>query len=128
MIHDTSELVKNKLNLERFETTDPVNSTLKPTTDDYSSGIITRFFISYVNYNKVVEVNKNEFFRVEGPLYKKRSFQWLIVGPERNVYDMNILKFVGVYEYNQKRINDNKTYLRGLEYLLTNPLQFWRGY
>jgi hypothetical protein len=127
-INDTTTEIRNMLDLESFNYISP--STTKPelTSDDYDDEFITRYFFSNINYNNTKETDVNSFNSLDVSFFKKKSIKWKLTGSNRNVYENNILKFEGVYESNLKKINELEQTFGDIKSILTNPLEFWRGY
>lgn len=127
-INDTTTEIRNMLDLESFNYISP--STTKPelTSEDYDDEFITRYFFSNINYNNTKETDVNSFNSLDVSFFKKKSIKWKLTGSNRNVYENNILKFEGVYESNLKKINELEQTFGDIKSILTNPLEFWRGY
>jgi len=125
---DTSNQLKSKLGLGEFNIKSPTTFCLTPSQNDYKNGYIKRYFVGNVNYINIQEVNLKQYDNINSFFYKRVKINWKLTGERNNVYENNILKSVGVYEYNTISINDAKKVIVGLERLISDPLQFWRGF
>ena len=128
MIQDTPDSVKNKLGLGDYNYNAP--STYSPTISkqDYDVGYISRYFVGKRNFFDVIETDAKGYKLADSNFYTKVSIDWKISGFEYNVYQGKTLQTTGVVDYNIKRIKQASQYIKGIETILNNPRQFWRGY
>lgn len=128
MIKDTPNFIKNKLSLGSYYYNLP--STFTPTInkDDLERGYIKRYFIGKRNFFDFIETNAKGFNEAETVFYTKVSIDWKITGPEYNIYKDKTLEITGVVNYNILRIKQAAAIIKGIETVLNNPRQFWRGY
>ena len=128
MIIDTPDEIKQRLSLGGFNTSTP--STYIPTiTDkDYENGYIKRYFLSNRNYFNAIETDAKSYNVADINFYRKVSIEWKITGPQFSVYNGNILQTTGVVDFNTRRIKQAGNIIKGIETILNNPKQFWRGY
>ena len=129
MIQDTPIDLKNKLTLGSFDFYNQP-STYVPfiTHDDYDKGYITRYFVGKRNYFDVIETNAKGYKETDTNFYVKISIDWKITGPEYNIYNGKTLQTTGVVNYNVLRIKEADLKIKGMNLILDNPKQFWRGY
>jgi hypothetical protein len=99
-----------------------------PTTDDYTNGYITRYFLKKANENVILEISVLSYQNVNQNLYKPVQLKWKISGPKNNIYKGNILDKAGVMEQNRFEI-DRVTKEEGVDLsgTLANLLEYWRG-
>jgi hypothetical protein len=128
MILDTSNETKQKLGLGNFNFNPPSTYIPTITDNDYQLGYVRRYFTSNRNYFNVVETDARSYRTVDNNYYSKVSIEWKITGPEFNVYNGKILQTTGVVDYNMLRIKESTLVIKGIETVLNNPRQFWRGY
>jgi hypothetical protein len=128
MIIDTPNELKRKLGLGSFTFNSP--STYIPTiTDkDYENGYIKRYFVSNRNYLNVIETDAKSYRTADVNYFKKVSIDWKITGVEFNEYVGKMLQTTGVVDFNKLRIKQAASIIKGIETVLNNPKQFWRGY
>ena len=98
-----------------------------PSSDDYKTGYIYRYFVQKINDLTITEVNKNNYNEISDRYYNKIFIQWIISGPKNDEYKNKILDKKGVKEQNTKTLNDNNSKMKGLKNYINNPLEFWGG-
>jgi hypothetical protein len=128
MILDTPNELKQKLGLGNFNFSPPSTYILTVTDNDYQNGYIKRYFASNRNYFNVIETDAKSYHTIDVNYYRKISIDWKITGPEFNLYNGKILQTTGVVNYNVLRIKEANSVIKGIETVLNNPRQFWRGY
>lgn len=128
MIQDTPDSIKSKLGLGSYNYNIPTTYTPKITPQDYDLGYIKRYFVGKRNFFDIIETDAKGYKLADNNFYTKSSIDWKISGPEYNVYQGKMLQTTGVVNYNTKRIKEASFYIKGIETVLNNPRQFWRGY
>ena len=120
-----SDLVKNKTfySLEIPKTIVPV-----PTSNDYESSFIERYFIQKANdiHGFVYEIDINEFTRIKSnPYWLSVVISWRISGPLDSVYN-NDGMFIdkGVINSNKATLATASAKLKNIGLYLPNVLQF----
>lgn len=100
-----------------------------PTSQDYDSGYITRYFAKKINENSVIEIKNTTASQNTSPLYKITSIKWKISGQKNNVFSNNIMNNAGVMEQNKSEIDrvmrEDEV---DLSRTLNNLLEYWRGH
>jgi hypothetical protein len=120
-----SDLVKNKTfySLEIPKTIVPV-----PTSNDYESSFIERYFIQKANdiHGFVYEIDINEFTSIKSnPYWLSIIISWRISGPLNEVYNDNgILIDKGVINSNKATLATASAKLKNIGLYLPNVLQF----
>jgi hypothetical protein len=120
-----SDLVKNKTfySLEIPKTIVPV-----PTSNDYESSFIERYFIQKANdvNGFVYEIDINEFTHIKSnPYWLSTIISWRISGPLNEVYNDNgILIDKGVINSNKATLATASAKLKNIGLYLPNVLQF----
>ena len=104
----------------------PVYSKTIPTTDDYTRGYVTRYFVKKVNDNSIYEVSGDSYNTVINGLYSKISLVWRIKGSKINVYQNKIKIYGGVIEDNQSSIKNAEKSMSGISGILKDPLEFYK--
>lgn len=128
IIPDTPISTKNKLGLGFYNYNPPSTYTPSITDEDYNLGYIIRYFVGKRNYFDVIETNAKGYNLADTTFYNKISIDWKITGPEYNVYIGKTLQTTGVVNYNVLRIREADSKIKGMNLILNNPKQFWRGY
>lgn len=120
-----SDLVKNKTfySLEIPKTIVPV-----PTSNDYDSSFIERYFIQKANdiHGFVYEIDINEFTRIKSnPYWLYVVISWRISGPLDSVYNNDgMLIDKGVINSNKATLATASAKLKNIGLYLPNLLQF----
>jgi hypothetical protein len=120
-----SDLVKNKTfySLEIPKTIVPV-----PTSNDYESSFIERYFIQKANdiHGFVYEIDMNEFTRIKSnPYWLYVVISWRISGPLDSVYNNDgMLIDKGVINSNKATLATASAKLKNIGLYLPNLLQF----
>jgi hypothetical protein len=120
-----SDLVKNKTfySLEIPKTIVPI-----PTSNDYESSFIERYFIQKANdiHGFVYEIDINEFTRIKSnPYWLSVVISWRISGPLDSVYNNNgMLIDKGVINSNKATLATASAKLKNIGLYLPNVLQF----
>ena len=93
----------------------PLNYKVELKDDDYSTGLIQRYFIQKGNdiNAKVFEISEEDYNK-KLTLYNKTSFKWVITGIKEDVRRQNTIT-INYTELNFKGINK-----------ILFPLQYWR--
>jgi hypothetical protein len=103
-----------------------------PTQKDYDNGYVMRFFLRPVNRkDEIHEVAETVYTKIQAlKYYKKLSLKWRISGSETSIVDpiSGAKLYYSVSESNNLAIDDAIAQLPGIEKILIDPLQFWRGY
>ena len=125
MIPDTIGKYKNVVLIGDYY----VPTTHVPVIDErvYESGYVDRYFVSKRNQLNIIETSVRDYNATDASVYVKLHVLWKISGPKYNVYDGKILQTTGVVNYNTKRI-DEITQTFKVNHVITNPVQFWRGF
>lgn len=101
-----------------------------PTDDDYSNGIIDRYFTQKVNDTNgfVYEINLNTYNELKlNPYWAIENIKWRLSGPLDSVYDENG-KIIdkGVRNSNIASIAEGQKNIKNLNLYLINNLQFYK--
>ena len=93
----------------------PLNYKVELKDDDYSTGLIQRYFIQKGNdiNAKVFEISEEDYNK-KLTLYNKTSFKWVITGIKEDVRRQNTIT-----------IRNAERNYKGINKILT-PLQYWR--
>lgn len=127
-MENTSNKIKSKLRLGNFNVKSPVSFALNLNDEDYNRGYIKRYFVGNKNFINITEVNFKSYNNINLSFYNRVIVDWKISGDKNNVYENKILKYIGVYEINTIAIKNSKQIVLGIETVLTDPLQYWRGF
>lgn len=100
-----------------------------PNRDNIAQGYITRYFISKVNDNTVVEVNDEQFQKwkqgqVDRVLYAATTLDWAISGPLQDVIT-NGITIPGVITRNRKAIATATKQIPSIQTYLSNLTEFY---
>lgn len=128
MIQDTPDVLKNKLGLGSYDYNVPSTFVPKISKQDYDASYITRYFVGKRNFFDVIETDAKGYKLADSNFYTKVVIDWKISGPEFSLYQGKTLQTTGVVEYNNRRIKQASLIIKGIETVLNNPRQFWRGY
>lgn len=128
MILDTPTVLKSKLGLGKYENFYPNTFIVSPKKEDYNRGYITRYFVSNINYDSIIETDAKSYNFAENTFYRKVKMDWKITGPEYSIYRGKMLEITGVIPHNVIRIENAKKVMPNVETVVNNPKQFWRGY
>lgn len=128
MISDTDEKLLNQLGLGQFNLNLPSTHFPTPDQKDYDSGFVTRYFVGKRNEFKITETSARDFGKINDNFFLKTTIEWRISGDRNNTYNGKMLITPGVEEYNKKEISKANKILPGINKILTNYLQFWRGF
>lgn len=92
-----------------------------PTNVDYNNGYMYRYFaknINNLNIVDIVQIDKDQFYNLNDPLYYKFKIKWIISGNSKSdVIQKNTLQIENI-------IKENK-YASDLIYLLVDKSQFY---
>ena len=121
------DLIKNKqiYSLDIPRTIVPI-----PTDDNYSNGIIERYFTQKVNDTNgfVYEINLDTYNELKlNPYWTIQNIKWRLSGPLDSVYDSSG-KIIdkGVRNSNTASIADGQKVIKNLNLYLINILQFYK--
>jgi hypothetical protein len=121
------DLIKNKqiYSLDIPRTIVPI-----PTDDNYSNGIIERYFTQKVNDTNgfVYEINLDTYNELKlNPYWIIQNIKWRLSGPLDSVYDSSG-KIIdkGVRNSNTASIADGQKVIKNLNLYLINILQFYK--
>ena len=121
------DLIKNKqiYSLDIPRTIVPI-----PTDDNYSNGIIERYFTQKVNDTNgfVYEINLDTYNELKlNPYWIIQNIKWRLSGPLDSVYDSSG-KIIdkGVRNSNTASIADGQKIIKNLNLYLINILQFYK--
>jgi len=107
----------------------PVSYKPVPTEEEYTEGEIYRFFAIRRNSGEVTEVRDKNLLKLDiSPLYDTVRILWYISGPSRNIMNGRTIQTQGVFEKNQKSIDENSKIYPELRDFLNNPLELYRGF
>ena len=107
----------------------PIPTRPTPTALDYANGYITRAFAKKVNEDIVVEISNQQISGLNADLYAAVKITWTITGPKYDKYNGKVIDQSGVIKQNQFEISRvMKEAGINLGKILSNPLEFWRGY
>jgi hypothetical protein len=106
----------------------PVAVKPRPRPEDYKTGIFVRAFAKRINGSKIIEISIEQAERLNADLYRVVVAKWTISGVKENRYINGALEY-GVSNNNQFEIERiRKEQDIDLSTVLTNPLEYWRGY
>ncbi len=108
-------------------TTKPLPQKYKPspTKADYDVGVIARTVVVRRNDDTVgQEINPEMSANVDSTLYRLDNVNWRISGKRDRTVVNGIIEDGGVAETNASAV---KKLGAGVERILNNPLEFWRG-
>jgi len=101
-----------------------------PTDDNYSNGIIERYFTQKVNDTNgfVYEINLDAYNELKlNPYWTIQNIKWRLSGPLDMVYNDNGMVIdKGVYNSNTASIADGQKVIKNLNLYLINILQFYK--
>lgn len=122
-----NDLIKNK---KIYSLQIPSTIVPSPTDDDYSDGIITRYFTQKVNdvNGFIFEIDFNVYNELkQNPYWITQDIKWRISGPLEPVYDDNG-KMIdkGVRNSNIGSIAFGQEKIKNLNLYLINNLQFYK--
>lgn len=89
---------------------------------------MSRYFVTKRNQNQIIETNARDYSATDDGFFIKGELKWQISGIKNNLRKGSMLVESGVEEFNRLQISNLKKTMPGIENVLTNPLQFWRGY
>jgi hypothetical protein len=111
------------------EILEPTPQVVQPTVtqSDLDNGFIMRYFIRQVNDKTfVVEVDKNQFYRLENnPRFIGVEIKWKIVGKLETTKLPNGINLFGVKDQNRITVADADLTFGGLRNYITNYGEFW---
>lgn len=103
-----------------------------PSDNDYSDGVITRYFIQKANdkISSVFEVNQSTYFTLlSNPFWTTIELQWRIKGDLEPVFnEKGMLIDPGVRNFNLNQIAKFQKIMPPLRSYLINPTQFYKPY
>lgn len=121
------DLIKNKT-IYSLDTPKTIVPT--PTDNDYSNGIMDRYFAQKVNDANgfVYEINLDTYNELKlNPYWIIENIKWRLVGPLDVVYDENgKLTDKGVKNSNIASITEGQKTIKNLNLYLINNLQFYK--
>lgn len=100
----------------------------KPIKSDYDRGFINRYFVQKVNELIVQEVSPENYGQISDTLYKKTSLKWKISGPQKSSGTVRKMDVVGVEDFNRASIREASSTIDGIEKVVGNYLEYWRGH
>lgn len=107
---------------------DPLSNRPKVSADDVANGYVSRYFVRYVTSKKIVEVDKVQYFKfVKNPKYETLEIKWIIVGNDKDIVLKNGKILPGAATQNKNQLNIFEEKMSGISYMLTNPLEYFRG-
>ena len=127
-MENTSGQLKDKLNYSSYDVWFPASYIPIIRKQDYKSGYIRRYFITKANCVENIEINIKDYNAVDASFFNRGSLLWKITGPKHSTFQNNILQQTGVVEYNSYQIVNLQAKMPGLNQILQNTTQFWRGY
>ena len=101
---------------------------LKPGKSDYDRGFVDRYFVQKVNDLTVQEVSPENYGQVMDQLYKKVSLKWKISGPQKSIGSPRKIDVLGVEDFNRAAIKKASETIDGIEKVVGNYLEYWRGH
>lgn len=128
MIKNVNYNLLNKLSYNKFNLNLPSTHVVSPQKSDYEIGVITRYFVSKRNQINIIETSARDYNNIDDSFFIKGQTEWRISGKRNNVYNGKMLIEPGVEEYNRIQVSKLKKKLPGIELILSNYFQFWRGY
>lgn len=113
----------------------PINFYTNPSTENYSKGFFTRYFIFRNNYSDLFkdfyEVNEEQFTLWEKPnvgideiIYSGFTIDWKLTGPLYDVRKGNMIIDPGVYDTNKRLVEFYSKRYPGTSKVLTNFIEF----
>jgi hypothetical protein len=128
MILNTDPKLKYRLGLDNFSFLIPATYLPTPSPNMYEVGFMSRYFVTKRNQNQIIETNARDYSATDDGFFIKGELKWQISGIKNNLRKGSMLVESGVEEFNRLQISNLKKTMPGIENVLTNPLQFWRGY
>jgi hypothetical protein len=106
----------------------PISNRPKITQQDIARGYVSRYFVKYLNSKKIVEVDKQQYFKfVTNTSYQTIEIKWIIGGYDNDtlVNRDQILYGAETQNKNQKEIYNQ--IMPGVARMLPNPLEYFSG-
>jgi hypothetical protein len=116
---------------------EPVPKKVQPSESDYDRGFMVRYFLKRKNVKERLpfEVDRVQYRQFEKrgsgisrQVYEGAKIKWRLTGPKDKIE--NSLGYPidrGVEETNKRLVRLYNEQLEGIDQVLTNPLQFYRG-
>ena len=100
-----------------------------PTKEQYQSGILIRYFAKKINENKIIEIDPAKISGLDKNLYVTVNLTWKISGSKEKKIINGIIEKSSVSENNAAEINRVKIETGvDLSFVLSNLVEYWRGY
>jgi hypothetical protein len=107
----------------------PIEYKLVPSKEQYQFGVIVRYFAKKVNENKIFEIDPASVPTINKNLYVVASLNWKISGSKEKKIVNGIIEKSSVSENNAAEINRVKIETGvDLSFVLSNLVEYWRGY
>lgn len=104
----------------------PVYFIPTPSSDNYTSMQITRYFAQKINTGEIFEIPSDNYREISTFLYNKVSLIWYISGPRNNVKQGNVIIQKGVVEQNQESLKIAEKTMCGIKDYLNDLTQFYK--
>lgn len=100
-----------------------------PNKQNMETGILVRSFAKKANEDKIIEVDPSQVSVINKTMYMVVFINWKITGSKYPQTENGIITKTGVIDSNNTEIDRVKTETGvDLSKVLTNPLEYWRGY
>jgi hypothetical protein len=117
--------------LEKFIIKYPDTVVPTPTSSDYLTGYMDRYFARKATEEAghIFEIDKDTYSEyLQNPFWKVAEIRWRISGPKDPIYnDDGTIRDKGVIVGNRAKISSVSSVLKNLSLYLPNPLQFYKG-
>lgn len=107
----------------------PVQYRPVPSKQNMDTGVLVRSFAKKANEDKIVEVNPAQVSVIDRTMYSIVFVNWKIAGSKYQQTENGIITKTSVIDSNNSEIERVRTESGiDLSRVLTNPLEYWRGY
>tara|TARA_B100000287_G_scaffold419736_1_gene458306 strand:+ start:553 stop:1260 length:708 start_codon:yes stop_codon:yes gene_type:complete len=122
---EREDVIREYVNTRRYsevEREHPISYIPKPTAEDYEKTVMKRYFCQYRSdvKNKIVEINKETYGKLNVSYYRMVEVLWRISGPVEDEYNNGIVVSKGIANANRDTIDLMKKELNGLDLYLTD--------
>jgi len=118
------ELASGTGHITDLEFDDPIGVYITPTSDDYATGFVIRYFIHQRNDKsaRIREISKKQFDNLSDPgaglnsnFYEGISLKWKLTGPRKDVISNGLITKPGVEDTNRRTIERKEFYMNGIK-------------
>ena len=122
---EREDVIREYVNTKRYspvEINHPTSYIPKPTAEDYQKTVMKRYFCKYRSddRNKIVEISKETFGKLNMQYYKFIEVLWRISGPATDEYKDGLVISKGIANANKDTIQLKNKELKGLDAYLTD--------